>query len=112
MPPADTALIALAANLVVGESVHPALTELLLTEARKIHGHAGVFERLGEFPSREHLDYPMASAAERLFDYGPSLLQRYLPFWAANLVDRLKIMLLPLIALAHPLFRIVPPTYD
>ena len=112
LPSANTALIAPAANLVVGEDFHPALAELLLMEAQRIHGHAGVFEEAGEFPSRKHLDYPIASAAERFFEYGPSLLQRYLPFWAANFVDRLKIMLLPLIALAYPLFRIVPPTYD
>jgi hypothetical protein len=48
----------------------------------------------------------------RFFDSGPSLLQRYFPFWAANLIDRLKIMLLPLITLIYPLFKLVPPTYD
>ncbi|MBP1741682.1 MAG: transporter solute receptor, family, partial [Deltaproteobacteria bacterium] len=33
------------------------------------------------------------------------------PFWAASLIDRLKVMLLPLITLLIPLFKIVPPTY-
>ncbi len=36
---------------------------------------------------------------------------RYLPFWAATMLDRLKIMLLPLAALLIPLVKIVPPTY-
>ncbi|HTZ76977.1 MAG TPA: TAXI family TRAP transporter solute-binding subunit [Stellaceae bacterium] len=112
VPPADTVLLAPAANLVVGEDFHPALAELLLIEARKIHGYAGVFEEAGEFPSRKYLEYPIADTAQRFFDSGPSFLQRYLPFWAANLIDRLKIMLLPLIALAYPLLRIIPPTYD
>ena len=112
VPAADTVLLAPAANLVVREDFHPALAELLLTEARRIHGYPGIFEEAGEFPSRKYLEYPIADAAQRFFDAGPSLLQRYLPFWAANLVDRLKIMLLPLIALAYPLFKIVPPTYD
>ena len=112
LPPSTTMLLAPAANLVVREDFHPALAELLLTEARKIHGRAGLFEDDGEFPSRKYLEYPIADAAERYFDSGPSLLQRYLPFWAANLIDRLKIMLLPLIALVYPLFRIVPPTYE
>lgn len=111
LPTADTVLLAGAANLVVSEDFHPALAELLLTEARKIHGYAGVFEEPGEFPSRKYLEYPIADTAQRFFDSGPSLLQRYLPFWAANLIDRLKIMLLPLIALAYPLFKVIPPTY-
>lgn len=112
VPAADTVLLAPAANLVVREDVHPALAELLLIEARKIHGYAGIFEDAGAFPSRSHLEYPIDATAQRFFEAGPSLLQRYLPFWAANLVDRLKIMLLPLIALAYPLLRVVPPTYN
>jgi TRAP transporter TAXI family solute receptor len=112
LPPADTPLLAPAANLVVHEDFHPALAELLLIEARKIHGYAGVFEEVGQFPSPKYLEYPITDAAQRFFDSGPSLLQRYLPFWAANLVDRLKIMLVPLLALAYPLFRLIPLTYD
>jgi uncharacterized protein len=112
VPEADTVVLAPAANLVVGEDFHPALAELLLVEAHRIHRYSGIFEETNQFPSRQHLEYPIADAAERYFDSGPSLLRRYLPFWAANLVDRLKIMLLPLIALAYPLFKVIPPTYD
>ena len=111
-PPARTVLLAGAANLVVSQDFHPALAELLLIEARKIHGYVGVFEEAGQFPSRQYLEYPIDDTAERFFDSGPSFLQRYLPFWAANLIDRLKIMLLPLIALAYPLFKVIPPTYN
>jgi hypothetical protein len=39
------------------------------------------------------------------------LLQRYLPFWLANLVDRLWVMLVPLIALLVPLFKVAPSIY-
>ena len=112
LPAADTVLLAPAANLVVREDFHPALAELLLIEARRVHGYPGVFEEAGEFPSHKYLEYPIAETAQRFFDSGPSLLQRYLPFWAANLIDRLKIMLLPLLALAYPFFKLIPPTYD
>ena len=112
LPAADTVLLAPAANLVVHEDFHPALVELLLSEARKIHGYPGIFEEAGEFPSRKYLEYPIADTAQRFFDAGPSLLRRYLPFWAANLIDRLKIMLLPLIALTYPFFKVIPPAYN
>ncbi|HEV2551562.1 MAG TPA: TAXI family TRAP transporter solute-binding subunit [Stellaceae bacterium] len=112
LPPADTVLLAPAANLVMREDFHPALAELLLIQARQIHSYAGIFEEAGEFPSRKFLDYPIAEPAGRFFDSGPSFLQRFLPFWAANLIDRLKIMLLPLIALAYPFIKVIPPTYN
>jgi uncharacterized protein len=112
VPPADTVLVAPAANLVMRDDFHPALAELLLIEARTIHVYAGIFEEAGEFPSRKYLEYPIAAAAERFFDSGPSFLQRYLPFWAANLIDRLKIMVLPLIALVYPFIKVIPPTYN
>ncbi len=76
-----------------------------------MHGSGGLFERSGEFPAPSHLDFPLSEAARRYYEFGPPLLQRYLPFWAANLIDRLKIMLLPLVTLLFPLFKIVPPTY-
>lgn len=112
LPPRDTAVLAPATTLVVGEQFHPALAELLLSLARQIHGEAGPFEQAGDFPSSKFLDFPISDAAKRFFNSGPPLLQRYLPFWAADLIDRLKIILLPLITLVYPLFKLVPPTYD
>jgi hypothetical protein len=47
----------------------------------------------------------------RYYKSGPPFLQRYLPYWAANLVDRLWVMLVPTIAILVPLFRLVPPLY-
>jgi hypothetical protein len=112
IPPQDTVLVAPAATLVVGEHFHPALSELILSIARRIHSEPGLFEQAGDFPSRKFLDFPISEAAKRFFNSGPSLLQRYLPFWAADLIDRLKIILLPLITLVYPLFKLIPPTYD
>jgi hypothetical protein len=112
LPPRDKTLLAPAANLVVRDDFHPALSELLLRIAKEIHGERGLFEEAGQFPSRKYLEYPISDEAKHYFDSGPSLLQRYLPFWAANLIDRLKIMLLPLITLVYPLLKLIPPTYD
>ncbi len=112
LPPADTILLASAANLVVREDFHPALAELFLRAAKEFHGEPGLFEEAGEFPSRKYLEFPLSDAARRYFESGPSFLQRYLPFWAANLIDRLKILILPLVTLAYPFFKIIPPAYS
>jgi hypothetical protein len=57
------------------------------------------------------VELPLSPEADRFYRYGPSFLQRYLPFWAATQIDRLKVMLIPLIALLIPLVRVLPPTY-
>jgi len=111
LPPRDIRLLAPAAALVVGPSLHPALTGLFLQVMHEMHRDGGLLEPPGAFPSDKFLTFPLAAQARRYFDSGPPLLQRYMPFWAANLADRLKIMLLPLITLLFPLFKILPPTY-
>ena len=54
-------------------------------------------------------DLPLSDDAERFFRSGPPVLQQFLPFWLASLVDRLKIMIIPLIMLLMPLLRVTPP---
>ncbi len=104
-------LISPTANLVVREDFHPALSDLMLQAATSIHGGSGMFEDQGEFPSPKRLAFPLSKEAARFYQYGPSFLQRYLPFWVATLLDRLKVLILPLIVLLIPLFKIVPPTF-
>ena len=41
----------------------------------------------------------------------PELPDSYLPYWAANLVARLWILLLPALALLFPIMRIAPPIF-
>ena len=40
------------------------------------------------------------------------MLQRYLPFWVANLIDRMWVVVISLAALLIPLSRILPPLYQ
>jgi hypothetical protein len=111
IPPQDVTLLASAANLVAREDFHPALVSLLLQAAGKVHGAGGLFEKPGEFPNGNHVDFPLDEDASRFYRHGPPLLQRYLPFWTANLVDRMKIMLVPLLTILIPLVKIMPPAY-
>ena len=111
IPSRDIILFAPAAQLVVRKDFHPALIDLVLQAATEIHSAGGLFERPGEFPSPQYLDFPLGKEALRFYKSGPPFLRRHLPFWAATLVDRLKIMLLPLLALLFPLFKLMPPIY-
>ena len=112
IPPRDVRLIAPTTMLVARESTHPALMQLFIQAAHKIHGEPGWIARAGQFPSAQNIELPLAREAERYFRSGPPLLQRYLPFWLANLVDRMWVALLSISAILIPLGRIVPPLYE
>lgn len=111
VPPNDVVLLAATANLVVSDQIHPALVSLLLEAASEVHGKSGFFQRSGEFPRYIDRSFELSPDAERFYKSGPPFLQRYLPFWAAVLVDRLIVLLLPLFALLLPLVRIAPTIY-
>ena len=91
--------------------MHPALIDLMMLALRDTHRAGGHLERFNEFPSAEYVSLPLEPAAQRFIERGPPLLQRYLPFHWANLADRLKVMLLPLLTVLYPLFKILPPVY-
>ncbi|OGA14698.1 MAG: hypothetical protein A3G25_19490 [Betaproteobacteria bacterium RIFCSPLOWO2_12_FULL_63_13] len=48
---------------------------------------------------------------DAVFLVGPPFLQRYLPFWAATLVDRIVVLLVPLLAVLIPVLRFAPSLY-
>jgi len=111
LPSADVTTIAPTAMLAARTDLHPALVDLLLIAASEIHGRSSVLSDPGQFPTARYVDLPVSEEATRFYQYGPPFLQRVLPFWAATLVDRLKVMLLPLLALAIPLMKLMPPLY-
>ena len=110
-PDSDISTVALTAMLAANKDLHPALIDLLLIAATDIHGKHGLLADAGQFPTSLYTDLPLSEDAERFFKYGPPFLMRFLPYWAATLVDRLWVMLLPLIGLAIPLVKLVPPAY-
>ena len=110
-PPQDVRMVAPGAMLAANTELHPALIDLLLIAATEIHGGNSLLSDAGEFPTPRYVDLPLSAEAERHFEFGPPLLLRYLPFWAATLVDRLWILILPIIGLAIPLFKLLPPAY-
>lgn len=112
IPPRDVHLVATTANLVTREDLHPAIAGLLAAAATEIHGAPGLFQRAHDFPSVREVAFPMNHDAARYYKSGPPFLQRYLPFWAANFVDRMIVLLVPIIALAIPMIRLLPTLYN
>lgn len=112
MPPIDVHLLAPTGTLVARDGTHPALIQLFVQAAQEIHGGAGWFHKKGEFPNGRTTERPLAAEAERFYRNGVPFLQRYLPFWLANLIERMWPVLVTLIAVLLPLSRVLPPLYE
>ncbi len=112
LPVRDVQLVATQANLVMREDLHPALAYLLLEAAVEIHGTPGLFHQPGEFPTAQATDWPLADEAKRYFKTGRPFLQRYLPFWLANLVERMLVLLVPIVAVVVPLVKWLPSLFS
>ena len=111
-PPRDIQLVAATANLVVKADIHPAIVTLLLKHAREIHSAPGLLQAANTFPMPQDHSLPLHPSARRFYESGPPFLQRYLPFWLAVLIDRLFVMLVPLLAVVIPLSRVLPALYN
>jgi TRAP-type uncharacterized transport system substrate-binding protein len=112
LPPQDVRLVAATSTMVAREGTHPALIQLFVQAARRIHGGTSWFSAVGQFPNAAVTEFPLAREAERFYRSGPPLLQRYLPYWLANLIDRMWVVLVSIIAVLIPLSRVVPPLYE
>jgi TRAP transporter TAXI family solute receptor len=111
VPPRDLQLIAATTSLVAREDLHPALVQLFVQAAARIHSGSGWIARAGQFPSAAHNEFPLAKDAERYYRTGPPLLQQYLPFSLANLIDRMWVALFSIVVVLLPVSRMVPPLY-
>jgi TRAP-type uncharacterized transport system substrate-binding protein len=111
IPSADVHLVAPTATLVARKRTHPALVQLFVLAAQQVHGGAGWFQKKGDFPNPRNSERPLAKEAQRFYASGPPVLQRYLPFSYANLVDRMWPVLVTILAALLPLSRMLPPLY-
>lgn len=111
LPDQDVTMLATTANLVANKDLHPALIQLLLEAAHDVHFSGGFFEAPREFPTPVGVDIEINRDAKRYFRDGPSFLYRYLPFRYANWLDRMKLLIAPMLMLLVPLFKFFPPLY-
>lgn len=111
LPTEDHDLVASAAMLVASTEMHRALIPMLLDSAQRVHQANQAFREESELPAARFNDLPIDKEAKHYLEHGPSFLHRYLGFWAASTIDRLKILLLPLITLLIPVFKVAPPIY-
>ncbi len=110
-PPKTLNLIGPTVELVARNNLHPAISDLLIGAAREIHGGPGLYRNAGEYPAPLARDFPISADAERYYKSGAQYLYKKLPFWLANLLDRLVVIVVPLLVILVPASRIVPTVY-
>jgi TRAP-type uncharacterized transport system substrate-binding protein len=98
IPNSDIDMLALRNRLLVRKDLHPALQYLLLEAMREIHGTAGPFNRLGEFPTEQSNDLPLSPTAQAFYRSGPTFWERYTSFWLTSLLSRIVFFVIPVAA--------------
>ncbi len=110
-PSEDVSLIGPAVELVAHRNIHPALSDMLISAAREIHSGPGMYRKAGEYPAPLEHDFPVSNDAIRYYKTGQQTLYKMLPFWLASLVDRVLVVVLPLLVIVVPMSRAVPTIY-
>jgi hypothetical protein len=84
---------------------------LLIEAAKEVHGRANLMQHANEFPAPLVHEFPLSDDAGRYYKSGKSFLYRTMPFWLASLVDRLLVLVVPIVVVLIPAIRFVPPLY-
>ncbi len=112
LPAAPVTLLAPTVELVARSTLHPALSDLLLDAAGQVNGGATLLQSAGEFPTDRLHDLPISADAARYYKSGKSLAYRHLPFWLASLVDRMVVLVVPILLVVIPALRYLPEIYN
>lgn len=111
IPEERVPLVAMVAALVAREDLHPALVNRLVRAAQRIHSGTDLVNVELIFPTTEGLDLPMNEQAAAALRDGPDAFERLLPYWMSAQVSRFALLLVPIIVLLLPLFRVLPGVY-
>lgn len=111
LPSNDTHLLATTANLIVRKEMPEELVRLFLKKVKQTHQEKTLFAQEGEFPNLVNMQAPINKEASKYMKNGDSWLEGIFPYWIASNIDRLKILLIPLLTLMFPLFKGIMPLY-
>jgi TRAP-type uncharacterized transport system substrate-binding protein len=111
IPAQEVVLVSPTVELIARDNLHPALSDLLLAAATKIHGRSALFQSRDEFPAPLENEYRISDDAKRFYKSGKSFFYRYLPFWLASLLNRILVVFVPLIIILIPGLKSIPALF-
>jgi hypothetical protein len=107
-PPYTVQTIAPTTNLVIDPNMHPAIQLLFLQAAEKVNSGRSFFASYGEFPAYKDSVIEESDVAKSFYENGAPSLLEYMPFWLAEFLNRMVILLLPMAAFAYPILKAMP----
>lgn len=111
LPDENIRLLSTTATLVSRKGVPEELTRLFLKKINSVHNNKSLFAKDEEFPNLKNTTMNINEEAKKYFKNGDSFLETIFPYWIASNIDRLKILIIPLLTLMIPLFKGVFPLY-
>lgn len=112
LPAQDVVLIGPTVELVARKGLNPALCDLLLEVARKVHGNAGMMQKQGEFPAPLEHEITLSDDALRYYKSGKGFFYRTIrSFWLASLLNRILVAIVPVLLVVLPMLRFFPVLY-
>ena len=111
-PPNDITLIEIPGKVLFRDTLHPAIVQLLAKTMKEEHDRAGLFQRVGDFPTSTDPEFPMSPIVVDYYKNGPSFLQGYLPFWMTIYAQRMIAFIVAALAIALPVFSFAPRLYN
>ncbi len=111
IPSQDIDLLSTTQNLVARTGVQGELIRIFLKKVNEIHHTQEFFQKQGEFINMNSVDTVMNEDAKLYIINGESWLEKIFPYWIASNIDRLKLLLIPIIWLIIPLFKSIIPLY-
>ena len=108
LPPEDLVLLSATTNLVTLDSFFPGAVPLLLQAAADVHDRQRIVIADQTFPNAQNVSLPLKRAAGRYYEQGAKGLSKFLPYKVTRWLNHLGFVVLPLLALAVVLVKIVP----
>lgn len=108
-PHKDIRMVATTMTLLVEKDLHPALQLLFLMAADSLGDARDLFfAKPDEFPAYMDHAVPLSPIAKEFFRFGSPRGLKYFPFWVVSFFERMWFLLLAVVAVGYPLYRLLP----
>ena len=112
IPDENINLLSTSANLLARKDVPDEIIRIFLKQVKQVHEKESLFANENQFPNLLNTELTINEEAKQYFTKGDTWLESIFPYWIASNIDRLKLLLIPLLTLMFPLLKGIFPLYQ